>query len=165
MVSATQPVVRRGVPIGHLAELQKTREERETLWSAEQAGIASCMGERGFEYGKLPYDDSGDVEYERTRVKPSDVDAASKLGYGLVRAIEETSQQQREVDTRGGLYLTGSSALAAGKDQINRPGDPLAGSGSTAKRRAQSPRRRYRELSRTDAATSASLTAGSRGFS
>jgi len=117
----------RSGPIERMVELQKTLAERRKLWEAEQAGIAACMADRGFEYGQLPYDDSTDLEYERARLKPSDVDSARTLGYGIVRDMEETARQQREEAAHGGPSLTpGPQFSAAYRGALMGP-DPQPG--------------------------------------
>lgn len=79
-----------------LARLNRTREEDELIWNAEQKAVAECMRERGFTYTPTPFDDTDDLEVEALRAHPTDVEAAQEHGYGLAELIEANARRERE---------------------------------------------------------------------
>jgi hypothetical protein len=121
----TPPVVRGepDAPIERLIELEQTREQLETLWDAEQAGIAACMKQRGFDYQALPYDDGGDVE-EQPRIEPWDIAAARTVGYGLVQSLARAAQPERADPVGGGAPASGARVSPGYREALMGPDLP-----------------------------------------
>lgn len=83
----------------HLSDLDRTPDEDQLLWAAEEELVADCMRKRGFSY--LPNSKDDDPEAEPGHVpvdRRSDVAAARTLGYGLAKRIQEGESPKVEVD-------------------------------------------------------------------
>lgn len=76
------------VPARLFARLKLSAEEDRLLWEAEEAAVAACMRERGFEYAPNPFggDDPGGAEPAAPR--PGDLAAARARGFGIAASIE-----------------------------------------------------------------------------
>jgi hypothetical protein len=77
-----------------LADLERTAEQRKTLWLAEQSLVRSCMRGQGFDYAQRDYDDSDDQDHAFSKLDPTDVDAARAVGYGLAEDIAQAAQAE-----------------------------------------------------------------------
>lgn len=73
---------------GPLTELVPTEAQSRLLYEAEEAAIATCMNERGFEYKPNPYLSNEELEPWAEAVEPGDVVAAQTRGYGIRESIE-----------------------------------------------------------------------------
>ena len=79
-----------GVQLRHLSELDRTPDEDQLLWAAEEEFVAACMGKRGFSYLPNSKDDDPDAEPGHAPVdRRGDVAAARTRGYGLVARLQQ----------------------------------------------------------------------------
>jgi hypothetical protein len=69
-----------------LAELVGTEEENQILFEAEEAAVASCMRERGFDYTQNAY--YRGPEPDGIKLTPGDIETAAWTGYGIGDSIE-----------------------------------------------------------------------------
>lgn len=76
-------------PARLFARLELSSEEDRLLWDAEEAAVAACMRERGFEYTPNP-SGGGDAPAgaEPAGPRPGDVSAARARGFGIAASIE-----------------------------------------------------------------------------
>ena len=93
-----QSARRRHGELNHLSELDRTPEEDQLLWVAEEKLVLACMRSRGFTYLPNPTGDDPKSALEHSRVDRGDVDAARAAGYGLFKAIHEGESQNDVVD-------------------------------------------------------------------
>jgi hypothetical protein len=82
-----------------LAELDRTPDEDQLLWAAEEELVASCMRKRGFSYAPSPKDDDPEAEPGHRRVDHfGDVEAARATGYGLAKKLQEGETPHPTID-------------------------------------------------------------------
>jgi hypothetical protein len=88
-----------GEHLHHLSELDRTPDEDQLLWAAEEDLIAACMGRRGLSYLPNSKDDDPESQPGRTPVDPrGDVAAARTRGYGLVAGMQEVESPITTID-------------------------------------------------------------------
>lgn len=79
-----------GEHLHHLSELDRSPDETQLLWAAEEELVAACMGRRGFSYLPNSKEDDPESRPGRTPVdRRGDVAAAHTRGYGLVARMQE----------------------------------------------------------------------------
>lgn len=93
--------------LGHLSDLDRTPEEDQLLWIAEEELVTTCMRKRGFTYlPSLPDDNSEPNDNDdgsESGMKPSganrgDVDTARSVGYDLFKHVQEGETPNIVVD-------------------------------------------------------------------
>lgn len=87
------------VPPAHLSDLNRTPDEDQLLWSAEEELVAACMRRRGFSYLPNAKDDDpaaapGHISVDRR----GDVPAARSRGYGVAARIQEGETPNPTID-------------------------------------------------------------------
>jgi hypothetical protein len=83
----------------HLSDLNRTPDEDQLLWAAEEELVTACMRRRGFSYLANAKDDDPEAEPGRVVVnRRGDVGAARQQGYGLVKRIVDGESPKRDDD-------------------------------------------------------------------
>lgn len=75
--------------LAHLAELDRTADQDQLLWTAEEGLVEACMRKRGFTYLPNPKDVDPDAYRDQAQTRRGDVEAARSKGYGLVEQIQK----------------------------------------------------------------------------
>lgn len=75
-------------PEALLAELIPTEEQSRILYEAEEAAVAKCMNERGFEYEPNSYESTADRKPWEVSLKSGDLETAGEVGYGIAASLE-----------------------------------------------------------------------------
>jgi hypothetical protein len=79
-----------GGQLRHLAELDRTPDEDQLLWAAEEELVAACMARRGFSYLPNAKDDDPDAAPGHSPAdRRGDIAAARSRGYGLVARLQQ----------------------------------------------------------------------------
>src|SRR5215510_1115477 len=87
------------VRLRRLSDLDRTPDEDQLLWTAEEDLITACMRKRGFFYLPNPKDDDPESEPGRVPVdRRGDVEAARTRGYGLFKRMQEGESPNATVD-------------------------------------------------------------------
>jgi hypothetical protein len=70
------------------AGLRQSKAQKKVLYEAEEAAVATCMKQRGFEYQPNPYVDDSEVTQPGVRTELGDIAGATASGYGVSDAAE-----------------------------------------------------------------------------
>jgi len=84
--------------LAHLSELDRTADQDQLLWTAEEGLVESCMRKRGFTYLPNPKDVDPDAYRDQPQTSRGDVEAARSRGYGLVEQIQRGDAPVTQVD-------------------------------------------------------------------
>lgn len=97
--------------LGHLSDLDRTPEEDELLWIAEEELVTTCMRKRGFTYlpslpddvsvpddDSAPNDNESESDMKPSRANREAVDTARSVGYALFKNIQEGETPNIVVD-------------------------------------------------------------------
>lgn len=79
-----------GGPLHHLSELDRSPDDNQLLWAAEEQLVATCMARRGFTYLPNAKDDDPAAEPGHVAVdRRGDVAAARSRGYGIAARLQQ----------------------------------------------------------------------------
>lgn len=76
------------LPVGPISSLGETVEQQKLLYEAEEAEVAKCMRQKGFDYTINQFVPEDGFSGPFPRFDPADTEAASVIGYGLADALE-----------------------------------------------------------------------------
>jgi len=116
--------------VRHLSDLDRTPDEDQLLWAAEEELVTACMHRRGFSYLPNAKDDDPEAEPGHVPVnRRGDVAAARREGYGLVRRIQDGDSPRRDDDRNAEPLARMTSAnraafLEALRGPETSPADP-----------------------------------------
>jgi hypothetical protein len=100
--------------VRHLSDLNRTPDEDQLLWAAEEELVTACMHRRGFSYVPNSKDDDPEAEPGHVPVnRRGDVGAARREGYGLVRRIQDGDSPKRDDDRNAEALARMTSANRA----------------------------------------------------